>query len=220
MEFGSFKEMISVIRSEQQRRASLLNDQDPSAIDQWMYEDRPFVNELCLILLVALWHQVEREVVGLAARAWDDTAKISRQQYEGNREKVQDILRSEKKGWKAIGAKLELQSCDGYGPLKDVLRLLANSYKHDPSTRAVQKLLKNLSLDTTLKYASLPESDGVREGFATLIGLGKDADYCDIAEKFVDIANIFLVCVAEKNRTRLSQVIPNRVSFLPKDFLH
>jgi hypothetical protein len=67
METGILKEVIAVIRAEQQRRASLLTDEDPNfAYDHWLFKDEPFVNELCLMLLVTLRHHVERELVRLA----------------------------------------------------------------------------------------------------------------------------------------------------------
>jgi hypothetical protein len=52
METGILKEVIAVIRAEQQRRASLLTDEDPNfAYDHWLFKDEPFVNELCLTSL-------------------------------------------------------------------------------------------------------------------------------------------------------------------------
>jgi len=83
METGILKEVIAVIRAEQQRRASLLTDEDPNfAYDHWLFKDEPFVNELCLMLLVTLRHHVERELVRLAARAADEGEEISGQQYQ------------------------------------------------------------------------------------------------------------------------------------------
>jgi hypothetical protein len=62
-----------------------LADEDPDlASDQWQFGDEPFVNELCLILLVAVWHQVEREVIWLAARVTGDGKQITREQYLKN----------------------------------------------------------------------------------------------------------------------------------------
>ena len=90
MEFDVWREMISVIRVEQKKRGALSPDEDvDSASDRWLFKDQPFINELCLMLLVALWHQLEREVVGLAARSTDDGQEINYQQYEQNVEKEQ-----------------------------------------------------------------------------------------------------------------------------------
>jgi len=56
------KQMIDVIRVEEQRRAEPRADMHPEVTyDQRVFTDAPFVNELCLMLLVALRHQVERE---------------------------------------------------------------------------------------------------------------------------------------------------------------
>jgi hypothetical protein len=73
MEMRILKDIIAVIRAEQQRRESLLTDEEPNfAYDQWLFTDAPFVAELCLMLLVTLRHQVERELARLAARAVGD----------------------------------------------------------------------------------------------------------------------------------------------------
>src|SRR5438874_10308351 len=85
METQMFKDMIAVIKAEQQRRGTVLNDADANfANDHWLFKDMPFINELCLMLMVALWHQVERELVRLAARAADGGREISGKQYQEN----------------------------------------------------------------------------------------------------------------------------------------
>jgi hypothetical protein len=219
MGIGILKEMIDVIRAEQQRRASLLTDEDPNfAYDHWLFKDEPFVNELCLMLMVTLNHQVERELVGLAARADEGGKEISGQQYQV---KVKQLRKTNRKGknigwdWKAISKRLKPKSCEKYKFI-EALRLLSNSYKHDPSMEPDEKLLKKLNLETGVNYAPLPESDTLRKGFADFFGLGKDADYCDIAERFVDIAGDFLAEV--KSRTKLSKVKWGAVSLNPNDF--
>lgn len=206
--------MISVIRAEQQRRDSLLTDEDPNfASDQWRFTDAPFVNELCLMLLVALRHQVERELVGLAARAADEGKEVSSQHYK---EKVRQLRhKNSKTMWEKINDRLKLKSCNGYKPM-EALRLLANSYKHDQSMEPFQGLLKLLNLEIGVNYAPLPESEALQEGLATFIGLEKHADYCDIIERFVEIASDFLVNV--QSRTKLSKVKWGKVSLNPNDF--
>jgi hypothetical protein len=58
------KQMIDVIRVEEQRRAERRADMHAEVTyDQRVFTDALFVNELCLMLLVALSHKVEREVV-------------------------------------------------------------------------------------------------------------------------------------------------------------
>jgi hypothetical protein len=218
METVILKEMIGVIRAEQQRRASLLADQDPNfAYDQWVFKDEPFVNELCLMLLVTLRHQVERELVRLAARAADGGGEISGQQYQEKVKQLRKRLRERpREYWKEIEDRLKLKSfCEEYKSM-EALRFLANSYKHNPSMKPDKALLKSLKLETKVNYAPLPESDSLREGFAALIGFGKDADYCDIAERFIDIANDFLVKV--KGQIKLIKVNWGTVSLNPNDF--
>ena len=215
METRILKNMIAVIRAEQQRRASHLTDEDPNfAYDQWLFTDASFVNELCLMLLVTLRHQVERELVSLAARAADDGKEISRQQYQ---EKVREVREKLRKGdgWKKICPGLNLKSCEGHTCM-EALRLLVNSYKHHPSMEPDEELLKLLKLKTGVNYAPSPESHSLQEGLAAFIGLGKDAAYCDIAERFVDIASGFLADV--QRRAKVSPVKWGPVSLKPSDF--
>lgn len=213
MDSAIFKEMISVIKSEEQRRSSLLTDEDPDfADDQWLFTDAPFVNELYLMLLVSLWHQVERELVWLAARAADGGEDISGRHYH---EKIKQLRRGKSWDWKEISNRLNPESYEGYAPM-EALRRLANSYKHDPSMEPNNDLLNLLKLETGVNYAPLPESDELRQGLAEFINLGKNADCCDIAARFVDIASDFLANV--QSRTRVSRVLWSPVSTNPNDF--
>ena len=213
MKPGILKEMITVIRAEEQRRVSLLTDKDPNfAYDQWVFKHEPFVNELCLMLLVTLRHQVERELIGLAARAADDGKEISVKQYQ---EKVKQLRKGKAWDWTEIKNRLKLESCEEYASV-EALRLLANSYKHDPSMEPSEDLLKWLNIETGVNYAPLPESDSLREGFAAFIGLEKGTTYCDIVDRFVDIASDFLANV--QSRTKLSRVKWGAASFKPSDF--
>lgn len=65
------RDVIGVIRAEMKRRSPRgLNDSHEAieaAYDQWVFSDEPFLNELCLLLLTALRHQVERELIKIAA---------------------------------------------------------------------------------------------------------------------------------------------------------
>jgi hypothetical protein len=215
----TLKDMISVIRTEKERRNSILKALDPDiSYDQWLFTDAPFVNELCLMFLVTLRHQVERELVGLAARADAGANEISGQEYKEN---VTQLRRTNRKGenigwkWDEINKRLKFKSCDKYKFI-EALRLLSNLYKHDTSMVPDVQLLKLLELKTGVNYASLSESDALQERFANFIGLGNDADYCDIADRFVDIASDFLAIV--KSQTTLSRVEWGAVSFNPNDF--
>lgn len=211
--------MITVIRTEQERRTSLLQDEDSNfAYDQWLFTDAPFLNELCLMFLVTLRHQIEREMVGLAAQSDENRMEISGKQYQEN---IKQLRKTNKKGqnigWdrKEIHKRLKLETCENYEFI-EALRLLSNLYKHEPSMEPDDDLLNLLRLEIGVNYASLPESDALREGLAKFVGLRGDADYCDIAERFVDISNTFVSTV--KGRTKLSKVRWDAVSLNPADF--
>jgi hypothetical protein len=213
METGILKGMIAVIRTEQQRRVSLPTEEDPNfAYDRWLFTDEPFVNELCLMVLLTLRHQVERELVRLAARAAEDGKEINGEQYQKNA----DLLRRGRAwDWKTIEARLRLKYCKDYASMEG-LRLLANSYKHDPSMEPDEGLLKLLKLETGVNYAPLPESHSLQKGLAAFIRLREDANYCDIVERFVEIASGFLADA--QNRTRVSPVRWDPASLNPDTF--
>lgn len=213
MDTRILKEIIALIRTEQERRSLSLKDQD-YAYDHWIFWDEPFLNELCLMFLVTLRHQIEREIVGLAARTADGGREISDQQHK---ERLKQLRRGKDDwDWGKIKQRLTQWSCDKWNKL-DVLRLLSNSYKHDLLTKPGRELLDKLQLNPELPYAPLPESCEFRNGLAKFIGLDEEkADYCDIAESFVDIANEFLAEV--QSCTKLSKVKWGRVSLKPSNF--
>ena len=202
MESGILKEMVSVIRAEQQRREALRTDEGPEAYYAWCFENEPVINELCLMLLVTLRHQIERELVWLAGLAADDGPEISFQQHDERVKELKDRIRWD---WKTIEKRLRFESCEGFKYV-EALRHLANSYKHDPSVEPAEELLKILDLPPTVRCAPLPQSDRFREGLATFIGLEKHAPYYDIAEHFIDIADAFLERV--KAQVKLSTLKP------------
>jgi hypothetical protein len=216
METAIFEEIIGLIKREKQRREWLLKGKDPDfAQDQWLFTDAPFVNELYLMLLITLRHQVERELVCLAARAVDDEPEISHITYLERLEQLRNEVRKPKNWDKKIEERLNLQSFREYLCI-EILRLLSNSYKHNQFMEPDIYLLAQISLDSKINYASLPESDAFRKGLAEFIGLEKDADYCEITFRFVDIACKFLTKV--EMLPGLSRVRPGTVSLNPKDF--
>ncbi len=213
------KDMISVIRTEQIRRMSLLQDEDTNFLyDQWSFSDGPFINELCLMFLVTLRHQIEREVVRIAARSNENRIEISGKQYQENIRRLRKINQRGKNigwDWKEISKRLNLETYENYKFI-EALRLLSNLYKHEPSMEPDDGLLKLLGLEIGVSYASLPESGELQKGFAKFVGLESDANYCDIAERFVDISNTFLSNV--KNRTKLTEIKWGAASLNPDDF--
>ncbi len=75
------RDIVEVIRAEREKRIDRLADEDPDyAHDQWLFADEPFINDMCLMVLVALRHQVERRLVSLAARAGSEQA-MTREEY-------------------------------------------------------------------------------------------------------------------------------------------
>lgn len=151
------------------------------------------------MILITLWHQVERELVAFAARAGDEGRVIDGRRY---RERVEQLRRGRGWNWKTINARLSLESCERYGAI-EALRLVANSYKHDLSVEPSEELKEYLQLPE-VDYAPLPESDLFRERFAAFVGLEVKAGYCEIAETLVGITGDFLKSV--ERRTRLSTV--------------
>ena len=63
----------------------------------------------------------------------------------------------------------------------------------------------------------MPESDSLREGLGTIVDLGKDAAYCDIAERFVDVAGGYLADA--QSQIKMSPVKWGRVSLKSSSFL-
>jgi hypothetical protein len=61
-----------------------------------------------------------------------------------------------------------------------------------------------LGLEMGVSYAPLPESDGLQKGLAVFVGLEPEADYCDIAEKFLDVIDLYLADV--QKQTPISRV--------------
>jgi hypothetical protein len=169
---------------------------------------------MCLMILVALRHQVERELIRIAARSGGH--EISGAEYQANLQKERVLLRR-KDGWRNLEKRLKLTSYHG-GKYVEALRLLSNSYKHGPAMEPEKKLLQLLRLGTHVKYAAIPESNSLREALGRFVGLGKDAAFCDIAEQFVGEASDYVDAVQRK--TTLSTIKWERVSLNPKDFLH
>ena len=120
-------------------------------------------------------------------------------------------------GWKELIAKLQLNSFREWDTSMQSLRLLANCYKHEPSEGPGFELLKHRKL-SELNYASLSESDAIREGLAESVGLAAHADYCEIAERFLECVERFLTEVREQ--PGLSPIKSGAVSINPADAAH
>ncbi len=210
MDLKIAREMIGVIKIERQDRSDRLKNEDPDfAFDQWLFTDEPFINDLCLLVLVALRHQVERELVFLAACAKAKVGPtISYKQYQNNVMRVREEIR--KNGWKKVIAALSLESFAEWQTTMKTLQLVANCLKHEPKQEPDKELLKHLKLPSkpvgrlNVRYMPLPESRSFKEGLAVSVNLPKDADYCTITETFVDLAERFLEGVRQE--TSLAQI--------------
>src|SRR5713226_7182931 len=135
------RDTIQIIRKERKRRLSRLSDHPDVANQQWRYSDGPFVNDLCLMLMVAIHHQVERELVGFAARMAGDGKPISEEQYQQRVQVEREYWRNRNTKRKVV-AKLKLMSFSEWDTSMETLRLLANSNKHHPSGKPDEGLLK------------------------------------------------------------------------------
>jgi hypothetical protein len=217
MDIKIARDTLKVIRKERKRRLASLPD-DPSIADHlWRSADEPFVNDLCLMLLVAIRHQVERELLILAALVTDDgTTTLSLANYEKRLNKARKSFRK-KEGRKTLAAKLKIDSTLEQDLSMNILRMLVNGYKHTPSQAPERPLLRKLGLDPTRNYATLPESPAFREGLARSLNLDTHADFCDIAGEFLKRADRFLSAV--RQQSTISIVKGRRGSARPSSFL-
>jgi hypothetical protein len=221
MDTSITKKMIEVIRAERDRRyMDLVEDKR-----WWMHYDEPIINELCLMLLVTIWHQVERELIWIATRVTkaDDGSELDGEYWkrvEIEREKYR------KGGGKGkLIAKLGLDKFDEWKSMT-ALNFLANSYKHDPRSTPADKDLANLlRLNQDAQSTPLAENQELREKLAESLGLregsdpwGDGADYCDIADAFLDRAASFLKKVAAQPGLNLCPLKFFPVSLDERDF--
>lgn len=214
-----FKDMISVIRAEKRRREESVNHADPDlAYDQWLFEDLPFINELCLMILVALRHQFERETLSLAARANHGGKEISRQEWGQERQS----LRNRNNQGRFVGLKTnEIKNRlrqKNWPPYILLLNKLTNLYKHDPLKIPDEEIIIDLHLDPEIVCGPLDESEAIRTGLANFLSLPEDADYCDIADQFVEITCEFISTV--EGLEMISTIKHEKVSLNPKNFAH
>jgi hypothetical protein len=195
--------MISVIRAEQQKRAEQLEGKDPNvADDQWLFTDEPFINEMCLLVMVGIRHDVERQLILLAGRA-NVGPKIDRTKYKL---KVADIRkRVRSNGLKFLESEFQLNNYPEWNGSMRTLQLLANCLKHEPTLEPDPELLEHLGLPlepsgwAVTGYMPLPESEDFRKGLAKSVDLPENSDFCSIAECFVREADSFLDAL--KSRT-------------------
>jgi len=216
MDLTDAKAFINLITAEYKRRADLLPQDDDGtgyAYDQWMFTDLPFLHDLCILYLVAMRHHIERRLLFLATCALGHGKKIKRSEFEGEQKIL--LAMPHGKRWKEIDRRLQPKKCARYTSV-EALRLLANSYKHNPRLQPDIELVRHLGLDEKLVYAPIPESFEVKKGLARIVGLPEDSRLSEITEMFVAHAGEFLKDVQARNV--LSPVNWGRVSLT--EFAH
>jgi hypothetical protein len=158
--------------------------------------------------LVALRHQVERELMRVAARTVsDDDSQQTIISSEDYRQRLAELQR-QKNPWECVIKKLHLTSCKNWSDSMRTLQLLSNCFKHEPTQQPDQKLIEHLkSLIEHFKpeaahivgYASLSESQAFQKLLASSIKLPEETDYCTIADTFVTLVEQFWTDVQRKN---------------------
>jgi hypothetical protein len=183
------RSMITVIATEEDMRRSIPPDEAEAQLgyDEWREEHWPFLNDMYLLVMVAIWHATERALIRMAAQVGDPASKISADEYHAA---VTTMAKPSKRTQRLVTA-LSLTKYPHWRKL-DTLRLLANCYKHDPFKRPQEDLLKALGLDHTLNYAGLHESSKLCAGFCSLLKLGPETQYKHVASSYLDIAERFL----------------------------
>jgi len=213
MDAKLMRSIIDVIKAEEKKRSKRRSKLDANlAYDHWLFNDLPFVNELYLMLLVAISHQIEKELLLLAARAGDGATEMTRAHYDREIESLLNKKNAER--WKTIEKRLSLQRSPEYTKLR-LLRLLANSYKHNPFCKPSKKLLEEIDPETHVNYAALPNSQAIMRAFCGSLGLENEAGYSRVAEEFVTIFERFLAKV--KGTVPLRPLERKPVSLRPQD---
>jgi hypothetical protein len=219
MDVTALRDMIAAIRNEADRRGRQLKKiATEHRYDQWVYYDEPLLNELCLLVLIAIRHEVERDLLGLGARVSRRVTAFSQKSYLRRLANERKQLRS---GWKPLIAKLGLAAFPAWTSSMETLRLLANCYKHDPFGGPDDGLLKHLrphlKYKQRRKYDVLPESNCFREGLALSLGLPRETDYVRITEDLLAKAEAFVDDV--KGQSFIAEVRRGHVSLHPRDFV-
>ena len=194
MDLNRAKSVLAAIREEARRRDDAERDH------YWAYEqglsDEAFINEFCLIFLVALRHHLEGELVCLAARVGGAGTGITQAQFQQG---IERLSTKGKTDWQEVNRLLKIDK-QTKPPQIEALRLLANNYKHDPQFEPSADLIKHLNLrpaSPNYRYADLSESDALQDGLAHCVCLSKGSNYILIAERFVESVEKYLESVVQ-----------------------
>jgi len=209
------KSLIELVKAEELSRENARSSMSPDAADvQATFNDTPLTNELYLLVLLFVSHDVEKEIVLLAAlSASQDTSPITRDDYRKEANRIGGLgLEKKKKELEKRLPALDQRAWD----LLDLLRLLANSLKHDPFDKPSGVLLKRLGLSENMNYASLYESGAVRFGLGKFLGIGDDAAFSEIVEAICKSCDRVLFML--RAATPLRSFEYERVSLNPDSF--
>ena len=179
------------------------------------YFEEFYINDLCLMFLVTLYHAVEREVLHLAT-------------HVGSQELTPDDVASNRKGLSSLRDRALYQKLNGLLNLSvegtesmNTLRLLANSYKHD-SMRSVSKDLRDhLHLPDNLNYAPMEQSFKLRCALSKNLGVKDSTNFVAITEEFLRRAETYLTSLKQENKARLATIKRSSKGLLnPDNALH
>ncbi len=134
------KSLIELSKTEELSRENARSSMSPDAADcQATFYDTPLTNELYLLVLLFMWHEIEKEILLLAALSGSQaTSPITRDEYRKEVVRLETLRPDKRK--KELEKRLPALD-QGAWDLLDVLRLLANSFKHDPFDKPSDVLL-------------------------------------------------------------------------------
>jgi hypothetical protein len=209
------RSLTQFIRADEESRESVRASMSAEAAHcQAIFRDGPLTNELYLLVLLFMWHEIEKEIVLLAALSGvQNSSPLTRDDYQKEVEHL-GSMRYEKR---RIEIEKRLPALGTHSwELLDALRLLANSFKHDPFDKPDPRLLKHLRLPENMNYASMAESGAVRFGLAQLLGIGDEAPFSEIVEVVRKSCDRTLFIL--KTGTPLRSFETERVSLNPQTF--
>lgn len=206
--------LVGLVETEEQSRKSARSSMSPeAAYNQATFYDTPFVNELYLLVLLFIWHKLEKEIVNIAALSADRVdSPIGRDDYRNEVVRLEQLGHEKRR--KELKKLLPLGERDW--ALLDVFRLLANSYKHDPFDKPSKALLARLGLPENVNYAPLSESGAVWFGLSKFLNVGDEARSSEIVDALRKSCDQILFRL--RAGTRLRSFKPERVSLNPDTF--
>jgi hypothetical protein len=209
------RSLTEFIRAEEDSRESLRASMSAEAAHcQAIFHDAPLTNELYLLVLLFMWHEIEKEIVLMAAlSSVQNSSPLTRDDYQKEVEHLGGMRYEKRK----IEIERRLPALDARSwDLLDLLRLLANSFKHDPFDKPDHRLLKRLRLPENMNYASMAESGAVRSGLAQFLGIGDEATFSEIVEAVRKSCDRTLFIL--QTGTPLRSFETERVSLNPQTF--